>query len=502
MLFNKKRNGKTTGISKFYTTAALGIGALALLAGCQPTPKQEVIVQKENINDVVDEYTAESQSSAGGTSLKEQLGVPDTANFDISIANGGKITGTDVPIEMPDTDKAGAATVIRADLSDDELKAMIEKYTGGRTLYEPLPITKERLMEDIKEKQEMINELKASDSPDAQGQIAELEEVIKFRQQSMDSVPSESELTKVPITMEWQKEVSGMGYDSISGENWDEEMQYSVYAVKDASTYSIQLSKSDHPEEEYLTTIATFAAMLVSESEMEQYRQAFASNICQYTEDEAVQMCMEFLEDYGISTDSLMVRSVEPIAWYNPQTSEVSQAEGYEIDLSHGVGDIAQTKTDNHIWYMSEDGSVDSANEGRVTYDYEELTLKVTDDGVVYFRWNNPMKMGEILSESVTLKSFDDVKEIMDNQLATAYESYNSDGYENGSPLEISRISFGMMRIQNEGDEQNYTLIPVWDVYGYIFVSDHDRVYESAHRNSLLTINAMDGSIISRSTGY
>lgn len=65
MLFNKKRNGKTTGISKFYTTAALGIGALALLAGCQPTPKQEVIVQKENINDVVDEYTAESQSSDG-----------------------------------------------------------------------------------------------------------------------------------------------------------------------------------------------------------------------------------------------------------------------------------------------------------------------------------------------------------------------------------------------------------------------------------------------------
>lgn len=502
MLFNKKRNVRAAGMSRFYTTAALGLGALALLAGCQPTPEQEVIVQKENINDVVDEYTAESQSSAGSTSLKEQLGVPDTANFDISIANGGNITGTDVPIEMPDTDKAGAATVIRADLSDDELKAMVEKFTGGRTLYEPLPTTKEDLMEDIEEKQEEINALKASDSETAKSQISELEEIIKFRQQAIESAPSESELTKVPITMEWQKQDTGMSYDSIIGENRDEEMRYSVYAMKDESTYTIDLQKSDHSEKEYLTTISTFIAMTSSESELEQYRQAFESNICQYTEDEAVQMCMEFLEDYGISTDSLLVRSVEPIAWYSPQTSEILQAEGYKIDLSHGVGDIAQTKTDNHIIYMSEDGSVDSANEGRVVYDYEELTLEVTDDGVVNFSWKNPMKMGEILSESVTLKSFDDVKEIMDNQLATAYESYNSDSYEYGLPLEISRISFGMMRIQNEGDEQNYTLIPVWDVYGYISTNDHDRVYESAHRNSLLTINAMDGSIISRKTGY
>ena len=86
----------------------------------------------------------------------------------------------------------------------------------------------------------------------------------------------------------------------------------------------------------------------------------------------------------------------------------------------------------------------------------------------------------------------------MDRQMVTAYESYSfSDGYEQGRPLSIGKVTFGMMRVQNPDDESEYTLIPVWDV----FPTDEINPEEVSTR-SLLTINAMDGSIISRENGY
>ena len=378
--------------------------------------------------------------------------------------------------------------------------AMIEKFTGGRTLYEPLPLTKEDLMENIEECQEEINKLKASDAEDAEYQIQQLEEVIKFRQQSMDAVPSEAEVEKVPAAMEWQKQQAGMGYDYIQGENWDEDMNYSVYADKDESAYRVSLSKSSRPENEYLVTPEFFYGLSIPQAESEPYLSALSSNSCKYTQEEAVALCMDFLEDYGISSEGILVSSVLPAAWYNPDSPTPAEAVGYEIELSHGVGSIGQTRTDNHIWYQSEDNAMDTVGAGQLPYDYEKMTLQVTDDGVVDFNWDNPMAMGEVISERVELKSFADIKAIMEEHLAMAYESYNGDSYEHGLPLKITKITFGMMRIQNKDTEDSYTLIPVWDVFGYIDVDGG--LNEGASKTSIMTVNAMDGSIISRENGY
>ena len=48
-----------------------------------------------------------------------------------------------------------------------------------------------------------------------------------------------------------------------------------------------------------------------------------------------------------------------------------------------------------------------------------------------------------------------------------------------------------MMRVQNENNENDFTLIPVWDVFS-TQLGDY----------SLVTVNAMDGSIITRENGY
>lgn len=500
----KKNQKKCLGKKGF-----LGIIVLswAVMMACQPTPEAEIITQKEDIHTVIEDYSGESGETQTGESAKGQtlamrLGVPETVEFNILAEEGRiQITGDHVPVEFPDTDKAGAAAIVRADPSDEKLWDMIGKFTGGVTLYEPAPLTKEDYQAAIERTQEEINRIMESGSDVEKLTIPSLEEEIQFRQSQMETAPSKDSLSLVPISGTWEKGEGGM--DVINGENQEGEMRYSVYAVSDPSVYTIALVK--YPKErsvsERLTTRATMELMGFPSDDpfWQQLDDTFSSVSCTYTQEEAAQAALDFLSEYGIDTTYIMVQKIEPVAWYNSQTSQFSQScVGYQMTLCHGVGDLMPTITDNHIMFMDANGDIPPENQGRVPYDYEAMTITVTDDGVVDFYWNNPMEVTEILSEDVAMKSFEEIKAIMDRQMVTAYESYSfSDGYEQGRPLSIGKVTFGMMRVQNPDDESEYTLIPVWDV----FASD-EMTPEEVSTMSMLTINAMDGSIISRENGY
>ena len=228
----------------------------------------------------------------------------------------------------------------------------------------------------------------------------------------------------------------------------------------------------------------------------EKGKNSFENKICACTDEEAVQTALDFLSEQGIATEDLIARKIEPVILCDFNQETVSEGYvGYKIDLCRSVGDIPQTFTDDNIWYMDMNGEVAPENEGRVPYDYESLTITVTDDGIVDFYWNNPMEIIQVLSEDVALKSFDEIQKLMAQQVLMAYESYFPDGYEYEIPLKLGKVTFGMMRVQNPDSEEEYTLIPVWDVFAY-------NPDDTLGTRSLMTINAMDGSIISRNTGY
>ena len=87
---------------------------------------------------------------------------------------------------------------------------------------------------------------------------------------------------------------------------------------------------------------------------------------------------------------------------------------------------------------------------------------------------------------------FDQVLEIITGHVTLAYENYAMDErLRDGESLTVDRITLGMMRVQNENNENDFTLIPVWDVFS-TQLGDY----------SLVTVNAMDGSIITRENGY
>ncbi len=462
-----------------------------LLSGCQPTPETEAIAQKQDINQVVAEHEDESGSVNVGVPLREQLGAPDNTSFEVSVGDGSmKITADHVPVIIPDTDKAGSGVIRKAEFSLEQVKTMTESFFDGRTVNKVKPTTKQDRLAAIAHVQEEINK------SDDEAYISQLEDHIRVYQEGIEDLPDEDSIIVEPLIFEWT-EIGGADGVSLNGENRGNGKIYEVGASirADMGAY-LYLSKDD---ENKMTGTMEKSSLEQSikapqyAGELKEQEEAFTTNVCTYTQEQAVALCMDFLNENGIDTTALFVMDVQPYICYAYEQQIVYPGiQGYHIYMAHGLGEMPPVRAENPIMYTPGNSDIGSDSEGVLPYQYESLMMSVDSSGLTYLQWSSYMEPGETLTESVSLKPYSEIEEIIKNHIAISYENYMFyDGFENGKSLDLSKITLSMMRIQNENDETNFTLIPVWDVFE-----------KSLGNMSLMTVNAMDGSIINRERGY
>ena len=132
------------------------------------------------------------------------------------------------------------------------------------------------------------------------------------------------------------------------------------------------------------------------------------------------------------------------------------------------------------------DGNESNEEQDNIPYSFETMYFRITDQGVEQFIWNSPMELGEKQAENVTLLDYSQIEDIFKNQMALKLADV-----EDTTVIHVNEIKFGLMRVLNKDKQDEFTLVPTWD-----FISD---VYG---RSSILTINAIDGSILDRRYGY
>ncbi len=505
-------------LKKRGTVISVALAGLLAFPACQPTPDREAIAQKEDINEVVEQY-ADTSVGGGESNLPEsgsiaekkdeiesqdgmretkdlsmalgrELGVPEAVSFEVSVPGVGDgtttVTANEARIILPDTDALGAAVVRRNDFAQEQIKAIGDKFFDGRTPYEQMPDTKEDYFEQLELINKQYNDYLSQGMTEEE--LAGMKEQMDYVQQMIDISPAEADVVLEPVDYQWQP-MSVPGLESIYAQNNEDGMNYVLSAQKEASFFHLSVSRNSVQNQGQKQLSVLESVIMLgqgAESDWEEtVNKAFENNLCNYTPDEAASLCIEYLEDFGFDTKGLVISDIKPMVWYDYTNNVLGDGiEGYSVTLSHGVNGVGQTDAANSIAYVP-DG-------GKVTYDYEKLTMTVDNFGVAQLIWSNPMVMGETLAEKVTLLPFDQILERITEHVTLAYENYIMDErLRNGESLDVDRITLGMMRIQNEDSETEYTLIPVWDVF-----SSQLGTY------SLVTINAMDGSIISRENGY
>ena len=119
--------------------------------------------------------------------------------------------------------------------------------------------------------------------------------------------------------------------------------------------------------------------------------------------------------------------------------------------------------------------------------DHEKIALIINDEGIIALRYDHPHEIAGILQGDCELLPFDQVMEVARMMLPLKYAAYENTRRK--STYMVNQIKLGYMRVRSKNAPDTYELVPVWD----FFTDDFE---------SLLTVNAIDGTIIDRNYGY
>ncbi len=159
----------------------------------------------------------------------------------------------------------------------------------------------------------------------------------------------------------------------------------------------------------------------------------------------------------------------------------------------------------------------DSENPDTVSWYLENILLDVGKDGVLCFAWMAPSTQPVVQQEQSTLLPFEEIAAIADTMLPEVIQGpdgrvlvevdqYN--GFETRMDVDITKVSLSLMRIRDKGFLQG-TIVPVWDFWGtsdWYDAEPNAYGYQEKGMNyefqPMLTLNAVDGTVVDRQLGY
>ncbi|MEG2264895.1 MAG: DUF6034 family protein [Acinetobacter sp.] len=234
------------------------------------------------------------------------------------------------------------------------------------------------------------------------------------------------------------------------------------------------------------------------------------ANGCKYSIEEATRMAMELAAK--IAPDLTMnafgiLPGINIVTSSNPPPDGSAKVE----DFPYGYGLIFTRTIDGIPVSVTRNQSAGNLDDSySPPFVVEQLSIAISNVGVDNVRYDNPYEIKSILQESVPLISFDQVMstalEIMPLKIVSM-EGLNELITKVDNDVTIHHIKFGFMRVRMRNQPERYEMIPVWDFFAStikrsFYRDEWHTNYDYGLTESLLTINATDGTIVDRDLGY
>ena len=159
----------------------------------------------------------------------------------------------------------------------------------------------------------------------------------------------------------------------------------------------------------------------------------------------------------------------------------------------------------------------EETNPDTVSWVKENIRIVVGKDGILSFTWDSPSTEPVVKESQTALMSFDEIASIANTMLpivilgpkeTSLVDLDRINGVETHMDVEITKVSLTLMRIRDKGSLQG-TIVPVWDFWGtWNWYEPGENAAESMKKGAnyttqpMLTLNAIDGSVVSRLLGY
>ena len=163
----------------------------------------------------------------------------------------------------------------------------------------------------------------------------------------------------------------------------------------------------------------------------------------------------------------------------------------------------------SHFQYFTYHAS-EETNADSVSWPMESVWVDVGKDGILSFTWDSPSGETIVKEEQTALLPFEEIASIADTMLPVVIVGPKGhslvdldriNGFDTKMDVEITKVSLTLMRIRDKGSLQG-TIVPVWDFWGTSSWYRADEQPHSYGTQPMLTLNAIDGTVVSRELGY
>lgn len=146
------------------------------------------------------------------------------------------------------------------------------------------------------------------------------------------------------------------------------------------------------------------------------------------------------------------------------------------------------------------------------TWSYEAIRIAVNSKGqVVFFYWESPHTLPQVTETEAKLLPFRDIAEVFPEMIMTTHSWRGETNAESGhaiyDEMKVDKVELNLMRVRDRYDYEKASYIPVWDFWATTSSHTEEEAYlylnnmEPRHE-IVLTVNALDGTIIDRQLGY
>lgn len=519
--------------AKRYTRiAACTVIAAMLLSGCQKNPDSSVVVNKD-MDHLIEEAKKEGESTVNMANI---AGAYETYQTTFSDDSLGVSVNVNAKVDIPQAEQMSVFRVQQKRISQEFLDKVLAELTAGETLYDAGVTLGARTRGDIEEElrywKAELETVRNSDQSDKDGYIEEYQQYIDELQEDYENAPeqpvwegnesdgllhSTAEMTEKAggeDFYEWEYELNPNGEIFYAANNGANDNYISITAQNnDERGNKLSFRRGRHGYD--FTAVAIVETTVLDE---------IASGVWPADEDRS--------KDYSERILNGEVSFVE----YTDEPTTISEEEARTKadDLMQKLG-----LSDTYQWYegglYSEVPDIRKGGDGEPGYrklyifhymrsmngvfttfdplgkheegwngdDYvkkdwplENIEIRVNDSGIVGFDYNAPLEVTETVVENSNMKSFDEVRGTFEQMVMIANAKTDSE-VDGNVAIEIDRVVLGYARISEADSYDTGLMVPVWDFQGK--VTDE---YGMEYKGGIMTINAIDGSVIDRSLGY
>lgn len=211
--------------------------------------------------------------------------------------------------------------------------------------------------------------------------------------------------------------------------------------------------------------------------------------------EDATAFAQKLLQDIGLREFTCVGARIAPLI-PNRHNIERNCRCVYEVLFTRQINGVNITYTD-----VDSSNSAFGTNSYAPSWGYEKIQMFVDDAGVFGLLFNEQYEILDTTVPSAKLISLEDAIKSFVNMIELKFARTESSTIKKDATIQVTEIRLGLTRVQEKGDLEQGYLVPSWTFFG-VYDMDARGAQGYDGTDPLLTVNALDGTIIDLNVGY